>query len=155
MFQQLQPSRHDTQLMRVREAWQHDSRPPEVRRAAEVVGSLAGRIGQVYPEAGVQYDANSGLLSTVLSCGPAQWGDRSCALLEWLAQSVRNVSIPVCSRLGNVAPGGEYDGNTIRPRVVGVDPRAGVRTTTMGCPFQWGCTRTALEQCSPHQRSRH
>ena len=33
--------------------------------------------------------------------------------------------------------------------------RAGVPTTTMGCPFLWACTRTALEQCNPHQRQGH
>ena len=85
-------------LMRVREALQRDGQPPEVRRAIEVVRSLAARIGQVDPEGGVPRVIRRQQWSVFNV--PLMWaaaaGDRSCAVLEWLAQSVRNVSIPVC-----------------------------------------------------------
>ena len=137
----------------MRAAFQRDSRLLEVRRAAEVVRSLVGRVGQVDPEAGVpgairrqQWSAfniplmcAAGWQSQCSTCHPSvRRGD------AWWRRSD--------GRLGSFACGIEYDGHSIRRRVVGVGFRSGIPTITMGCPFLWACTRTVLEQCSPHQR---
>ena len=86
-----EPDSHDMRLMRVREALQRDGQPPEVRRAVEVVQ-------RALAEGGVPRVARRQQWSVFNV--PFMWaataGDRSCAVLEWLAQSVRNVSIPVC-----------------------------------------------------------
>ena len=93
-----EPDSHDMRLMRVREALQRDGQPPEVRQAVEVVRSLAARIGQVDPEDGLPRVTRRQQWSVfkVLFMLAAAAGDRSCTVLEWLAQSVRDVSIPVC-----------------------------------------------------------
>ena len=55
------------------------------------------RIGQVDPEGGVPRVIRRQQWSVFnVPLWASAAGDRSCAVLEWLAQSVRNVSIPVC-----------------------------------------------------------
>ena len=83
-----EPDSHDMRLVRVREALQRDGQPPEVRRAVEAVRSLAARIGQVDPEGGVPRVIRRQQWSVfnVPLVWAAAAGDRSCAVLEWLAQ---------------------------------------------------------------------
>ena len=103
------PDSHDKRLMRVRAAMRRDSRPPEVRRAAKVVRSLAERVGQADLQAGVPRAIRRQQWSVfnILLMWTAATGDRSCPVLQWLAQSAQHLSIPVC---GVEMPGHGGDG---------------------------------------------
>ena len=73
------PDSHDRRLMRVRAAMRRDSPQPEVRRAAQVVRSLAERVGQADLEAGVPraIRRHQSVFNIILMCAVAS-GDRSC-----------------------------------------------------------------------------
>ena len=90
--------------------------------------------------------------------------DRSCAVLEWLAHSVRDVSIPV---FGVEMPGHEavmagWEALHLAVNTMGIQSVEGLSEWTGrgshnhgGCPLQRASARTTLEQCSPHQRQGH
>ena len=75
------PDSHDRRLMRVRAAMRRDNPPLEVRRAAELVRSLAERVGQADLEAGVPRAIRR-----------QQWSVSSVAVVG----TVQDLSIPVC-----------------------------------------------------------
>ena len=148
------PDVPDRRLMRVRAAMRRDSRS-EVRRAAEVVRSLAERVGQVDLVAGVPRAIRRHQWPAFNI--PLMWaaavGDRSCPVLQWLAQSAQHLS---------VMAGWEALHQALN--VVGIQSveglsewvfMTGVPTTTMGCPCVRACARTTHEQRNPHQRQGH
>ena len=158
------PDSHERRLMRVRAAMRRDSRPLEVRRAAEVVRSLAERVGQADLEAGVPSP-------TVVSCQHSSHVG-SCNVgsivpsVAVVAQSAQHLSIPVCGveMPGHDAVMAGWEALHHALNVMGIQSVEGLSewvsglgcpTTTMGCPFLRACARTTHEQRRPHQRQGH
>ena len=92
------PDSHDERLRRVRQALRQDAQvgtPGEVMRAMEIVQSLAERVGRVDLSAGFVPREIRRQQWSFLNI-PLMWaassGDRSCAVLQRLADSAQNVS---------------------------------------------------------------
>ena len=92
---------HDERLRRVRRMLQQDSETRstrEVRVAVNAVRSLVERIGHWEVSEGVPRELRRQQWS--MFNVPIMWaaasGDRSCGVLQWVAQAAQDLSIPVC-----------------------------------------------------------
>ena len=83
---------HEERLQRVREAMRHHAHDEsrEVRRARDMVRSLADRVGRADPNAGViprEIRRQQWSFLNIPLMWAASSGDRSCAVLQWLARA--------------------------------------------------------------------
>ena len=127
------PDSHDERLQRVREdIWQEShNMPGGVRRVRDMVMCLVDRVGHVDHSAGViprEIRRQQWSFLNIPLMWAAATGDRSNVVLQWLAASARNTSVPVC---GASLPGNEavmigWDSLHGAMQVLGIRSREGL-----------------------------
>ena len=152
-----EPDSHDMRLMRVREAMQRDGQPPRGETGSRG-GQVSGSAQWASRSRGWCAESDARVVcfqcsSHVGSCSR----DRSCAVLEWLAQSVRDVSIRV-EMPGHEAVMAGWETLHLAVDTMGIQSVEGLSEWIHGQGFpqpRWGAhfsgasTRTALEQSTP------
>ena len=120
-----------------------ETRSTRERHAVDVVKSLVERIGRWEVSEGVprQLRRQQWSMFNVPIMWDAASGDRSCGVLQWVAQAAQDLSIPVCGSdmTGSEAVFAGWEGlqsaMNLSRRVVGVDPLSRIFATSLGSPF--------------------